>query len=40
MKPGIFSSTFHFPEMMLNLKTSSVSDSLVRRTADARSTRW
>jgi len=28
MKPGILSSTFHFPEMMLNLITSSVSDSL------------
>ena len=27
-KPGILSSTFHFPEMMLNLITSSVSDSL------------
>ena len=35
MKPGILSSTLHFPEMMLNLITSSVSDSLVRRTADA-----
>ncbi|MFN9327288.1 MAG: formate dehydrogenase subunit alpha, partial [Flavobacteriales bacterium] len=28
VKPGILSSTFHFPEMMLNLITSSVSDSL------------
>ena len=28
MKPGIFSSTFHFPEIMLNIITSSVSDSL------------
>jgi len=27
-QPGILSSTFHFPEMMLNLITSSVSDSL------------
>jgi formate dehydrogenase major subunit len=26
--PGILSCTFHFPEMMLNLITSSVSDSL------------
>ncbi len=28
VRPGILSSTFHFPEMMLNLITSSVSDSL------------
>ncbi len=28
VKPGILSTTFHFPEMMLNLITSSVSDSL------------
>ena len=28
VKPGILSSTFHFPEMMLNMITSSVSDSL------------
>jgi len=28
VKPGILSSTFHFPEVMLNLITSSVSDSL------------
>jgi len=28
MKPGILSSTFHFPEIMLNIITSSVSDSL------------
>ena len=27
-KSGILSNTFHFPEMMLNLITSSVSDSL------------
>jgi len=28
VKPGILSSTFHFPEIMLNIITSSVSDSL------------
>ncbi|HRH67998.1 MAG TPA: formate dehydrogenase subunit alpha [Flavobacteriales bacterium] len=28
VKPGILSSTFHFPEIMLNVITSSVSDSL------------
>jgi len=28
MKPGILSSTFHFPEMMLKMITSSVSDPL------------
>ena len=27
VKPGILSSTFHFPEMMLNNITSSISDS-------------
>ncbi len=32
MKPGIFSSTFHFPENMLNIITrSTVSGSAVRR---------
>jgi formate dehydrogenase major subunit len=28
LNPGILSSSFHFPEMMLNLITSGVSDSL------------
>ena len=28
VKPGILSSTFHFPEIKLNIITSSVSDSL------------
>ncbi|MBK9274815.1 MAG: hypothetical protein IPM49_09780 [Flavobacteriales bacterium] len=28
VKPDILSSTFHFPEIMLNIITSSVSDSL------------
>lgn len=37
MKPGILSSTCHFPEMMMNLISSSVSDPLARRTADAQS---
>ena len=27
VKPGIFSSTFHFPEIMLNIITSDVHDS-------------
>lgn len=26
VKPGILSTTFHFPELMLNLITSSISD--------------
>ena len=36
MKPGILSSTFHFPEIMLNVITSDVHDSeaILRRAQD------